>query len=115
MYMDYIEIGRRIAHVRRARRMTQVEVEDEAGLSRKYLSNIEHGRSIPSIDVLMQIANALHTTPNVLLLGASVSDREWEEEETDDAVLADFHRLPSGKREVAKEFLSWLNETKNVV
>lgn len=113
MYMDYAEIGKRIALVRKARRMTQVEVEDEVGLSHKYLSNIEHGRSVPSIDVLMQIADVLHITPNELLLGASTSaaDREAEPDET---VLANFRRLPSGKREVAKEFLSWLNETKNV-
>lgn len=108
MYMDYTEIGKRIAHVRRARRMTQVEVENEAGLSHKYLSNIEHGRSIPSIDVLMQIADVLHTTPNELLLGAGTA------EEADDSVLANFRRLPSGKQKVAKEFLDWLNETKNV-
>lgn len=108
MYMDYTEIGKRIAHVRRARRMTQVEVENEAGLSHKYLSNIEHGRSIPSIDVLIQIADVLHTTPNELLLGAGA------EEEEDDSVLANFRRLPSGKQKVAKEFLNWLNETKNI-
>ena len=110
MYMDYTEIGRRIAFLRRARRMTQVEVEDEAGLSHKYLSNIEHGRSIPSIDVLMQIADVLHTTPNELLLGAGTSN----EAEMDETVLANFRRLPSGKQKVAKEFLNWLTETKNV-
>ena len=111
MYMNYTEIGKRIALVRKAKRMTQVEVEDEAGLSHKYLSNIEHGRSIPSIDVLMQIADVLHITPNELLIGSGTSDNEADSDET---VLADFQRLSSGKREVAKEFLSWLNDTKNV-
>ena len=56
----------------------------------------------------MQIADVLHTTPNELLLGAGA------EEETDDSVLANFRRLPSGKQKVAKEFLNWLNETKNI-
>lgn len=55
--------------------MTQAEVEDRANLSRRYLSNIERGRSIPSIDVLMQIADVLHCTPNELLLGAAASGR----------------------------------------
>ena len=72
MYMEYEEIGRRIAGKRKRLRMTQTEVEERAGLSRKYLSNIEHGRSVQSIDVLMQIADVLHMTPNELLLGLKI-------------------------------------------
>lgn len=70
-YMNYAEIGKRIAEKRKKLRMTQAEVEDKAGLSHKYLSNIEHGRSVPSIDVLMQIADVLHSAPNEFLLGAA--------------------------------------------
>ena len=51
MYMDYTEIGRRIAQKRRKLLLTQAEVEAKADLSPRYLSNIERGRSIPSIDV----------------------------------------------------------------
>ena len=50
MYMDYAEIGRRIAQKRRKLLLTQAEVEAKAELSPRYLSNIERGRSIPSIN-----------------------------------------------------------------
>lgn len=70
MYMNYAEIGRRIAQKRRKLLLTQAEVEAKAELSPRYLSNIERGRSIPSIDVLMQIADVLHMTPDEVLLGA---------------------------------------------
>lgn len=105
-YMRYDEIGRRIAEKRRRLRMTQTEVEDRAHLSRKYLSNIEHGRSIPSIDVLMQIADILQITPNELLLGA-VSVEKAEE---DGLLMADIQRLTEDKQEVAKKFIGWLGE-----
>ena len=76
MYMNYAEIGRRIAKRRRQMLLTQAEVEARANLSPRYLSNIERGRSIPSIDVLMQITNVLQMTPDEVLLGAAQVSRE---------------------------------------
>lgn len=113
-YMEYSEIGNRIATKRRHLRMTQYEVEQKAGLSRKYLSNIEHGRSIPSIDVLMQIADVLHMTPNELLLGAvsrNISKPEAEQVE-EEILVENIRKLPSNKQAMAKNFLDWLEEQK---
>ena len=92
--------------------MTQTEVEERAGLSRKYLSNIEHGRSVPSIDVLMQIADVLHMTPNELLLGAVSLGRETPEIEQEDVLMENIRRLPAQKQAVARNFLDWLEEQK---
>ncbi len=105
-YMEYKEIGRRIAERRKKLRMTQAEVEDRANLSRKYLSNIEHGRSVPSIDVLMQIADVLHSTPNEFLLGADLTGRS----ELAAALTSDIQRLPEDKQAIAKSFIGWLEE-----
>ena len=41
-------------------------------LSDKYLSNIETARSVPSLDVLMKICDALETTPDVVLLDTNI-------------------------------------------
>ncbi len=112
MYMEYEEIGRRIAGKRKRLRMTQTEVEERAGLSRKYLSNIEHGRSVPSIDVLMQIADVLHMTPNELLLGAVSLGSETPEIEQEDVLMENIRRLPAQKQAVARNFLDWLEEQK---
>lgn len=105
-YMKYTEIGKRIAERRKKLRMTQAEVEDKANLSRKYLSNIEHGRSVPSIDVLMQIADVLHSTPNEFLLGADFGSRS----ELAATLTSDIQRLSEDKQAIAKSFIGWLEE-----
>ena len=69
MYVDYKELGKRIAARRRELKLKQSEVNEQAGLSDKYLSNIERAVSVPSIDVLMRLCAVLKTTPDKLLLG----------------------------------------------
>lgn len=109
-YMNYEQVGKKIAGKRKQLRMTQAEVEKQAGLSPKYLSNIEHGRSIPSIDVLMQIADVLHMTPNELLLGAVSAENGDTEMEQETVLLENIRKLPSNKQAMARNFLDWLNE-----
>lgn len=70
MYVNYKELGARIARRRRELGLKQYQVSERAGLSDKYISCIETAKSIPSIDVLMRICDALETTPDLLLLGA---------------------------------------------
>ncbi|MGN1421968.1 MAG: helix-turn-helix domain-containing protein [Oscillospiraceae bacterium] len=77
MYVDYKLLGKRIAARRRELGLKQYQVNERAGLSDKYISCIETAKSIPSIDVLMRICDALETTPDHLLLG-TVSDTESE-------------------------------------
>ena len=74
MYVDYKELGKRIAQRRKEVGMTQAEVNEKAGLSEKYLSNIERATSIPSMDVFMKLCAVLRTTPDKLLLGAESND-----------------------------------------
>lgn len=106
MYMNYAEIGRRIAQKRRKLLLTQAEVEAKADLSPRYLSNIERGRSIPSIDVLMQIADVLHMTPDEVLLGADrASQTELQEQ-----LAVSLERLNPQQQEQALSFIGWLVE-----
>lgn len=46
---------------------TQAVVAARAGIAQAYLARIESGVKVPSIDVLAQLATALHTTPSALL------------------------------------------------
>ena len=48
MKIDYNLLGRRIARLRKERRLTQDKLSEKAEISNNYLSNIENGRSIPS-------------------------------------------------------------------
>lgn len=74
MYIDYKELGKRIAARRRELGLKQAEVNEAAGLSDKYLSNIERATSVLSVEVLMKLCTALDTTPDRLLLGVAQED-----------------------------------------
>ncbi len=75
-YVDYKEVGKRIANCRRELGLKQWQTEQRAGLSDKYLSNIERGMTVISIDVLMRLCDVLQTTPDALLLDAVTSDED---------------------------------------
>jgi len=77
MNIDYKALGERIAKRRKVLNLTQEDVAEATGLSNNYISNIENNHSIPSIDTLLKICEAIDTTPNYLLLGiSSHSDTE---------------------------------------
>ena len=75
-YVDYKEVGKRIAARRRELGLKQWQVNEMAGLCHNYLSNVERATTIISIDVLMKICAALDTTPDALLLGAVVETED---------------------------------------
>ena len=102
MYVDYKDLGKRIARRRRELGMKQYQVSERAGLSDKYISCIETAKSIPSIDVLVRICDALETTPDMLLLGAvSNTDSECYERQ----LIKKLQRLDSAARQLAIEML----------
>ncbi|HOA55132.1 MAG: helix-turn-helix transcriptional regulator [Acetivibrionales bacterium] len=77
MSIDYRSLGKRIAKRRKVLNLTQEDVAEATGLSNNFISNIENSYSIPSIDSLLKICEAIDTTPDYLLLGnISYSDAE---------------------------------------
>lgn len=102
MYVDYKELGKRIAKRRRELGLKQYQVSERAGLSDKYISCIETAKSIPSIDVLMKICDALETTPDSLLLG-TVNDSSVETYERQ--IIAKLTGLDGKSRRFAVEML----------
>ena len=106
MKVDYILLGKRIAKRRRELGLTQVEVNEKAGLSDKYLSNIETARSIPSIDVLMRICDAISVTPDYLLLGTLMQ----ENTELSDKIMDKAKSLSEKKLKLLENFMEWIIE-----
>ena len=105
MEINYEEIGRRIAHLRKELGLKQSEVEEKADLSQKYLSNIERSISIPSIEVIMRIALALDTTPDEFLVGTlRTNDAEWKN------VSEQLRNMTPRQLSLANNFLTWLSE-----
>jgi transcriptional regulator with XRE-family HTH domain len=77
-----------------------------AGLSDKYLSNIETARSIPSIDVLMRICGAISVTPDYLLTGTLIK----ENTELSGKIADKFKTLSDKQLTLLDSFIDWLVE-----
>lgn len=69
MEIDYSEIGTRIAMRRKVLRLTQEAVTNITDISTNQLSNIENNRSVPTIETIMKLCEALKVTPDYFLLG----------------------------------------------
>ena len=69
MNIDFKLLGKRITQRRHELGYKQCTLAEKAGISNNYLSNIENGRSIPSLETFADICIALSITPDFLLLG----------------------------------------------
>lgn len=105
MYVNYKELGRRIAARRRELGLKQSEVNEAAGLSDKYLSNIERATSVLSVDVLMRLCTALDTTPDELLLGTIEQDGERDLKK---AVISKAEDMTPGQLQLTLNFMDWV-------
>ena len=105
MTLDYSEIGKRISRRRKQLGLKQSEVEEKADLSYKYLSNIERGVSIPSLEVLMRLSLALDTTPDEFLVG-TIRDKNSEY----DNLIEVIRTFDTKKISLTQSFFNWLIE-----
>ncbi|MDE2320162.1 MAG: helix-turn-helix transcriptional regulator [Rhodospirillales bacterium] len=55
-------VGRNFARLRKARGLTQEEVEARSGVSQQYLSSLERGRRNPTVITLYELAQVLEVT-----------------------------------------------------
>jgi len=69
--MDSIasQFGAILRDLRTARGLSQEELAFRAGMSVPYLSDLERGRSNPSLAMVVDLARALATHPSVMLAG----------------------------------------------
>ncbi|MGN0467930.1 MAG: helix-turn-helix domain-containing protein [Acutalibacteraceae bacterium] len=107
MYVDYKQVGRRIAKRRKELGLKQAEVTEMAELSDKYLSNIERATSVLSIDVLMKLCHALKATPDDFLLGTTKQD---EKSCYDDYLIRKISSLSKKETELVLSFIDWLSQ-----
>jgi transcriptional regulator with XRE-family HTH domain len=54
-----LSIGERIRHIRLQKGLSQRDIEKASGLLRSYLSRVEHGHTVPSLETLERLAAAL--------------------------------------------------------
>lgn len=83
------------AYVRSQRQLARLSLRQAAALARisnPYLSQIEHGLSLPSITVIGALADALHVSADTLLLlaaGMTTGDTPARPTATEDAIRHD--------------------------
>lgn len=73
--IDYYSIGQRIQRQRVRRQITQERLAETINVSVPHISRIENGSSQPSLQVLVDICNALELTVDDLMQDSLVSVR----------------------------------------
>lgn len=74
MKLSYVSMGKRITEKRKKMNLTQSQLSEMVNISGTYMSHIERAKSKPSLQVVADIAGALHTSIDYLVLG--IPDRE---------------------------------------
>ena len=88
MKLNNVIIGKRIRDIRNQRRLSQTQLSNLIDKNTSYISYIENGLKCMSLETLVQIANALHTSADSILIDHLVqNDRPASEELTE--LLAD--------------------------
>ena len=66
-FSNATDVGQRLRQIREGRRFTLKEVARQAGISEGFLSQIERGRSTPSLKTLYRVASVFGMSPGDLL------------------------------------------------
>ena len=64
----FMTLSEVIYEERKKQKMTQTELAIKSGLNRTYISDIERGKGNPTLNVLLQISEALSISLSVLML-----------------------------------------------
>lgn len=66
--MDKKTIAQRIRFYRKLGKLTQEKLAERVGVSDTYIRKLEAGQRTPSLEIVLDIAEALKTTPDHLVL-----------------------------------------------
>lgn len=104
----------RLKQLREEKKMTQVRLAIELGVSQETISGYEIGKAVPPADMLVKLANVLDTSVDyilgrtndkrfVKLLKSDLSNQEQE-------IISIFRKLPQNKKERLLGFIDGLSE-----
>jgi transcriptional regulator with XRE-family HTH domain len=99
-------IGERLRQLREEKKLSQREIEERSGLLRAYLSRVENGHTIPTVETLQKWAKALEVPmyllfyegdqppePSTLRVWPPPDENTWGSSGEDAAVLKQLRRL----------------------
>ena len=91
-------IGKRVARLRTAQRLTQQQLAHQVGVSQPTIANIERGRTLEIKGYVLQgLAVALHTTSEYILEGDEQGDADQNAHKAELDQL--WRRLPQNHRD----------------
>jgi len=74
MIQDKAELGRRIKKIRESKRLTLKTMESNAGISATHISEIERGKTSPTMGALLRISGALGKDPAYFIEEEDLND-----------------------------------------
>ena len=79
MAINYMRIGERIREYRLQKNMSQEDLAAIVLVNNRHISNVENGKKYPSLELIIEIANALGVSTDDLLCDSltSVSSERW--------------------------------------
>lgn len=103
---DAVELGERVRKLRMAAGLSQTELAG-GRFSKEYVSQIERGKTRPTSDTLVWLAERLGVDPTFLSSGVSSVDRyRWEAVLARGEALVEQHRYEEGANEFASALAS---------
>ena len=73
--INYVNLGEKIKSTRKERGYTQEKLAEICDFSAAYCSQIETGRRMMSIETLVQVAEGLQTSADILIYGSTKDGR----------------------------------------
>lgn len=68
-----MQIGERLRNFRKSQQMTLAQVSKKTGLSLSFISDIERGRTMPSVETCQRFCNCYATTISLMFKNVRVS------------------------------------------
>ena len=65
----YTQLGKRIAYLRKRKKMSQLTLAIESDINKNYISDLERGKRNPTLMILSRISKALNCDLSTLLKG----------------------------------------------
>ena len=97
--MDYISIGKRIAKIRKKKKITQESLAEMLDSSSTYISNIERAAKQPSLSMLVRIANILEISLDYLVLDNYSNDKMKDSIEMQE-IVTKLRRLSNNNKSI---------------
>ena len=102
-------VGQRIRQLRKSRHLTQADLASRIGIAQSDLSRMENGEYKVGLDALFRILQVFELSMGEFFEESPAAAPEPAPNAADeqDALLADFQRLPEASRHEVREFIAF--------